>query len=61
MRVAQFLQDCGGTGGQSKHRSVVGDGGNGGSSDSLALFSSAEHEGLVYPAKSTHHYKSLQN
>jgi len=47
IRVARFLQDCAGVGGQSVHCRVLGDGGNGGGSDSLALFGSTEHEGLV--------------
>jgi len=32
---------------------------NGGGSDSLTLFGSTEHEGLVNSAKSIHHYKSF--
>jgi len=47
IRVARFLQDCEGVGEQSEHRRVLGDSGNGGGGDSLALFSSTEHEGLV--------------
>jgi hypothetical protein len=39
---------------------VLGDGGNGGGSDSLALFGSTEHEGLVNSAKSIHHYKRFK-
>ena len=35
-------------------------GGNGGGSDSLTLFGSTEHEGLVNSAKSIHHYKSFR-
>ena len=50
-RVAQFLQDCGGIGGQSEHSRVLGDSGDGSSSDSLTLFSSPEHEGFVNSAK----------
>jgi len=46
-RVGRFLQDRGGIGGQSVDRRVLGDSGNGGGGDSLALFSSTEHEGLV--------------
>lgn len=46
-RVARFLQDRRGIGGQSEHRRVLGNSSNGSSSDSLALFSSTEHEGLV--------------
>lgn len=46
--VARFLQDRGGGGrGQSEDRLVLRDGGNGGGSNSLALFGSTEHEGLV--------------
>ena len=52
IRVARFLQDCeGGSWGQSEHRRVLRDGGNGGGSNSLALFGSTEHEGLVYSEK----------
>ena len=35
---------------------MLGDGGNGGSSDSLTLFSSTEHEGLVNSAKPVYYY-----
>ena len=54
-RVARFLQDRGGIGGQSVDRRVLGDSGNGGGGDSLALFSSTEHEGLVDSAISIHY------
>jgi len=38
---------------------VLGDSGNGGGSDSLALFSGTEHEGLINSAISIHYYKRL--
>lgn len=49
IRVAGFFYKTAGGRrlGQSEHRRVLRDGGNGGSSDSLALFGSTEHEGLV--------------
>ena len=40
---------------------MLRDSGNGGGSDSLALFGSTEHEGLVNSVKSIHHYEWLQN
>ena len=55
-RVARFLQDRARIGGQSEHRRVLGDGGNGGGGDSLTLFSSTEHEGLVNSTKSVDYY-----
>jgi hypothetical protein len=59
MRVARFLQDCAGIGGQSE--GVLGDSSDGGGGHSLALFGSTEHEGLVNSAKSIRYYKSFQN
>ena len=60
-RVARFLQDRGGIGGQSEHRRVLGDGSHGGGGDGLALFSSTEHEGLVNSARSVRYQKRFYN
>lgn len=54
MRVARFLQDRTRIGGESEDRRVLNSS-NGGGSDSLALFRSTEHEGLIDSAKSAHH------
>lgn len=43
--------------GQSEHRRMLGDSGNGGGSDSLALFGSTEHEGFVNSEKLGHKYR----
>ena len=42
--------------GQSEHRRVLGDSGDGGGSDSLALFGSTEHEGFVNSKELSHQY-----
>jgi hypothetical protein len=57
IRVARFLQDRGGSWGQSEDRRVLGDSGNGGGSDSLALFGSTEHEGFVNSEKIIDQYE----
>ena len=57
VRVARFLQDCEGSWGQSVHRCVLGDSGNGSSSDGLALFGGTKHEGLINSEESNHQYE----